>query len=98
MAALQPREVAHITVNMTLRKFGTAFSASTEIRNWEMDTWSRSAYEDCLELLEDSVDLLARSLLSVSQTTTSSSSVEEESVSDDGSNNQVSCSSSVVIL
>lgn len=88
VAALQPREVAHITVNMTLRKFGTAFSASTEIRNWEMDTWSRSAYEDCLELLEDSVDLLARSLLSVSQTTTSSSSVEEESVSDDGSNNQ----------
>lgn len=44
-----------------------------------MDTLSRSAYDDCLELLDDSVDLLARSLLYVSQTKSSSSpSVEED--------------------
>ncbi|XP_021764009.1 probable pectinesterase/pectinesterase inhibitor 61 isoform X1 [Chenopodium quinoa] len=78
--AKDPLQVAHISVNMTLQKFGVALGESTEIRNWEMDTWMRSAYEDCLELLDDSVDLLGRSLLYVSQTT--SSSVEVESGSD----------------
>ncbi|CAO2838628.1 unnamed protein product [Amaranthus hypochondriacus] len=80
MAAGDPLEVAHISVNMTLIRFGAALSASTEIRNLNMDSMTRSAYDDCLELLDHSVDLLGRSLLSIAQT----SSVEEESVTNDG--------------
>ncbi|KAL2921833.1 putative pectinesterase/pectinesterase inhibitor 61 [Bienertia sinuspersici] len=81
-AAGDPHEVAHISLNMTLARFGVALSDSTEIRTSKMDTWTRSAYEDCMELLEDSIDLLQRSLLSVSLTTSSSlSSVDEVSVS-----------------
>ncbi|KNA17074.1 hypothetical protein SOVF_081810 [Spinacia oleracea] len=84
VSARDPREVAHISVKMTLQKFGVALWESSEIRNWPMDTWSRSAYDDCLELLDDSVDLLARSLLSVTKTASSSSpAADEESVSDE---------------
>lgn len=39
---------------------------ASDISNLYMDTRIRSAYEDCLELLEESIDLLARSLTSVS--------------------------------
>jgi len=73
-AAGDPRQLAHISMNITLRHFGQALSASTEIGNWQMGTMARSAYEDCLELLEDSVDLLARSLVTVSP------AVEEQSI------------------
>lgn len=58
-------DLVHISVNMTLQRFGRALYASSEISNLAMDTRVRSAYVDCLELLEDSVDLLSRSLVSV---------------------------------
>ncbi|KAJ8435188.1 hypothetical protein Cgig2_028374 [Carnegiea gigantea] len=77
-AAGDPRQLAHISMNVTLRHFGRALSASTEIENWQMGSMARSAYEDCLELLADSVDLLGRSLVSVSP------AVEEESVGNGG--------------
>ncbi|KAK9672443.1 hypothetical protein RND81_12G101000 [Saponaria officinalis] len=64
--AAGPRDLAHISVNMTLARFGKAVSATAGIRNWNMDTMTRSAYEDCLELLEESVELLANSLTYVS--------------------------------
>ena len=86
MAAGNPLEVAHISVNMTFRRFGAALSASTEIRNLNMDRMTRSAYDDCLELLDHSVDLLGRSLFSIAQT----SSMEEESVTNDGNMYKVS--------
>ncbi|MFS7914461.1 putative pectinesterase [Helianthus anomalus] len=59
------KDMVHISVNMTLQHVGRALYTSAEIRNLEMDTLVRSAYEDCLELLEDSVDQLTQSLQSV---------------------------------
>ncbi|KAA8533601.1 hypothetical protein F0562_030965 [Nyssa sinensis] len=58
-------DLVHISVNMTLQRLGRALYVSSEINNLNMDTLGRSAYEDCLELLEDSVDQLQRSLNSV---------------------------------
>lgn len=58
-------DLVHISFNATLQRFGRALYSTSEISNVEMDTRVRSAYEDCLELLDDSVDALSRSLLSV---------------------------------
>ncbi|KAL1813725.1 hypothetical protein ACET3Z_023790 [Daucus carota] len=58
-------DLVHISVNMTLHHFGRALSASAEINNLQMDTRARAAYDDCLELLEHSVDQLSMSLTSV---------------------------------
>ncbi|CAK9151611.1 unnamed protein product [Ilex paraguariensis] len=60
------KELVHISVNITLQHFSKALYVSSTINNLIMDTRVRSAYEDCLELLDDSVDLLTRSLTSVS--------------------------------
>ncbi|XP_009763675.1 probable pectinesterase/pectinesterase inhibitor 34 [Nicotiana sylvestris] len=59
-------DLVHISVNLTLQRFGKALYMASDISNLYMDTRIRSAYEDCLELLEESIDLLARSLTSVS--------------------------------
>ncbi|KAK4436221.1 putative pectinesterase/pectinesterase inhibitor 34 [Sesamum alatum] len=59
------KELVHISVNMTLQKVGRALFSASEITNLDMDPHVRSAYMDCLELLDDSVDLLSRSLTSV---------------------------------
>ncbi|GAB4858465.1 hypothetical protein Ancab_009940 [Ancistrocladus abbreviatus] len=80
------KDLVHITVNMTLEKFGTALSVSTEINNWNMDPLGRSAYDDCLELLDDSIDLLTQSLFSVSSTLTGEDGVDSGG---DGGNNQL---------
>ncbi|KAL9163133.1 hypothetical protein ABFS82_06G021400 [Erythranthe guttata] len=64
-AAASDKDLVHISVNMTLHKFGRALYVAAEIGNLNMDPHVRSAYEDCLELLGDSVDLLSRSLTSV---------------------------------
>ncbi|XP_055829700.1 probable pectinesterase/pectinesterase inhibitor 34 [Solanum dulcamara] len=59
-------ELVHISVNATLQRFGKAFYMASDINSLDMDKRTRSAYESCLELLEDSVYLLSRSLTSVS--------------------------------
>lgn len=59
------KDMIHISVNMTLQRVGKALYTSAGISNVQMNTRVRSAYEDCLELLEDSVDQLSRSLFSV---------------------------------
>ncbi|KAK6121822.1 hypothetical protein DH2020_044435 [Rehmannia glutinosa] len=59
------KDLVHISVNMTLQKIGRALYSASEITNLDMDPHVRSAYVDCLELLDDSVDLLSRSLTSV---------------------------------
>ncbi|XP_041998667.1 probable pectinesterase/pectinesterase inhibitor 34 [Salvia splendens] len=64
-ASASGKDLVHISVNMTLRKFGRALYSVAEISNLKMDPRVRSAYDDCLELLDDSVDLLARSLTTV---------------------------------
>ncbi|KAL3365749.1 hypothetical protein AABB24_010743 [Solanum stoloniferum] len=58
-------ELVHISVNATLQRFGRAFYMASDINSLVMDKRTRSAYESCLELLEDSVYLLSRSLTSV---------------------------------
>ncbi|KAK6926002.1 Pectinesterase inhibitor domain, partial [Dillenia turbinata] len=60
------RDLVHISVNMTLQHVGKALYLTSEISNLNMDARVRSAYEDCMELLEDSVDSLTRSLDSIS--------------------------------
>ncbi|XP_027162128.1 probable pectinesterase/pectinesterase inhibitor 34 [Coffea eugenioides] len=82
------KDLVHITVNMTLQRLGKALYDVSDIGYVAMDVGSRSAYEDCLELLADSVDLLARSL-----TTMSPASTEGEG---DGSGSSSSSSSSYV--
>ncbi|XP_042504261.1 probable pectinesterase/pectinesterase inhibitor 61 [Macadamia integrifolia] len=59
------RDLVHISVNMTLQRVGKALYDVSDIGNLQMDTLVRSAYGDCLELLQDSVDQLSRSLMSV---------------------------------
>lgn len=58
-------DLVHISVNVTLQRVGKALYMVTDFNNVQMGTLVRSAYEDCLELLEDSVDLLDRSLSSI---------------------------------
>ncbi|XP_047965632.1 probable pectinesterase/pectinesterase inhibitor 34, partial [Salvia hispanica] len=55
----------NLNLRMTLRKFGRALYSAAEISNLKMDPRVRSAYDDCLELLDDSVSLLSRSLTTV---------------------------------
>ncbi|XP_075502349.1 putative pectinesterase/pectinesterase inhibitor 34 [Primulina tabacum] len=64
-AAASDRDLVHISFNMTLQKFGHALYSASDISNIQMDAHVRSAYQDCLELLDDSVYLLSRSLTSV---------------------------------
>ncbi|KAL8192711.1 hypothetical protein R6Q57_027159 [Mikania cordata] len=68
-SAASDKDMIHISVNMTLQRMGRALYTSAEISHLQMDTRVRSAYEDCLELLEDSVDQLSRSLFSVAPST-----------------------------
>lgn len=65
--ALSAREsdLVHISVNMTLQRFGRALSLVSEFINLDMDSQTRSAYADCLELLQDTVDHLFQSLSSI---------------------------------
>ncbi|KAL8223996.1 hypothetical protein R6Q57_019471 [Mikania cordata] len=58
-------ELVHISVNVTLRRVGTALYAATDINNLDMSTRVRSAYNDCLELLEESIEQLQQSLTTV---------------------------------
>ncbi|KAE8708598.1 putative pectinesterase/pectinesterase inhibitor 34 [Hibiscus syriacus] len=59
------QDLVHISFNMTLQHFSKALYTTTSISYVQMDPRVRSAYDDCLELLEDSVDSLSRSLSSV---------------------------------
>ncbi|KAK8710550.1 hypothetical protein V6N13_145869 [Hibiscus sabdariffa] len=59
------QDFVHISFNMTLRHFSQALYTTSLISSVPMDPRVRSAYDDCLELLEDSVDALSRSLSSV---------------------------------
>ncbi|KAE8699824.1 Pectinesterase [Hibiscus syriacus] len=59
------QDLVHISFNMTLRHFSQALNTTSLISSVRMDPRVRSAYDDCLELLEDSVDAVSRSLYSV---------------------------------
>ncbi|KAJ8534689.1 hypothetical protein K7X08_016417 [Anisodus acutangulus] len=66
LTASSDADLVHISVNVTLQRFDKAFYMASDINHLDMDKRTRSAYESCLELLEDSVYLLSRSLTSVS--------------------------------
>ncbi|KAE8727364.1 putative pectinesterase/pectinesterase inhibitor 34 [Hibiscus syriacus] len=59
------QDLVHISFNMTLLHFNKALYTTTSISYVQMEPRVRSAYDDCLELLDDSVDALSRSLSSV---------------------------------
>ncbi|CAL5344136.1 unnamed protein product [Camellia sinensis] len=60
------RDLIHISVNATLRRFDKAlYVVVSDFSNLAMDAHVRSAYDDCLELLDDSVDQLTRALKSI---------------------------------
>ncbi|XVF12670.1 hypothetical protein REPUB_Repub08aG0139000 [Reevesia pubescens] len=59
------QDLVHISFNMTLQHFSKALYTTTSISYVQMDRRVRSAFDDCLELLEDSIDALSRSLTSV---------------------------------
>ncbi|GER46714.1 plant invertase/pectin methylesterase inhibitor [Striga asiatica] len=56
------KEIVHVSVNDTLRRLGRALDAASNISRLDMDNYTRSAIDGCLELLEDSSDQLSRSL------------------------------------
>ncbi|KAI4319969.1 hypothetical protein MLD38_033499 [Melastoma candidum] len=56
------QDLVHISFNMTLQRFSKALYLSSSISYLDMDPAARSAYEDCLELLDDAVDALMMSL------------------------------------
>ncbi|XP_027330995.1 probable pectinesterase/pectinesterase inhibitor 34 [Abrus precatorius] len=70
------QDLVHISFNMTLRHISHAFYASTGISFAATDPKVHAAYEDCLELLEESMDALSRSLDSVLPPSAPSSSGE----------------------
>ncbi|CAA7402492.1 unnamed protein product [Spirodela intermedia] len=59
------KDLVHLSVSMTLQRVSRAFYGASAIANVHMDTRLRTAYEDCIELLDDSIDHLSRSLAAV---------------------------------
>ncbi|TKY55965.1 pectinesterase/pectinesterase inhibitor 61 [Spatholobus suberectus] len=59
------QDLVHISFNMTLRHVSRAFYASSGLSFAATEPKVRAAYDDCLELLEESMDALARSLDSI---------------------------------
>ncbi|WVZ21031.1 hypothetical protein V8G54_008353 [Vigna mungo] len=64
--AASEKDLLHISFNVTLQHFSKALYTSAAISYSTMDPRVRAAYDDCLELLDDSVDALSRSLSTVS--------------------------------
>ncbi|KAK7353354.1 hypothetical protein VNO80_18800 [Phaseolus coccineus] len=64
--AASEKDLVHISFNVTLQHFSKALYTSAAISYATMDPRVRAAYDDCLELLDDSVDALARSLSTIS--------------------------------
>ncbi|KAJ0230414.1 pectinesterase/pectinesterase inhibitor 34 [Hirschfeldia incana] len=65
LAASSAKDLIHVTVNMTLHHFSHALYSSSSFTFLDMPPRVRSAYDSCLELLDDSVDALSRALSSV---------------------------------
>ncbi|CAH8295105.1 unnamed protein product [Eruca vesicaria subsp. sativa] len=65
LAASSAKDLIHVSVNMTLHHFTHALYSSSSFSFLDMPPRVRSAYDSCLELLDDSVDALSRALSSV---------------------------------
>ncbi|KAH8492161.1 hypothetical protein H0E87_021662 [Populus deltoides] len=70
-------DLVHISFNMTLMHLDKALYLSSGISYVNMETRERSAFDDCLELLEDSIDALTRSLSTVSPSSGGGGSPED---------------------
>ncbi|KAK4784123.1 hypothetical protein SAY86_018491 [Trapa natans] len=75
-AGTTEQDLVHISFNMTHQRLSRAFYLSSSISYLEMDPLTKSAYDDCVELLEDSVHALSRALSSVSPLSEGDSSGE----------------------
>ncbi|KAG6649972.1 hypothetical protein I3843_06G010800 [Carya illinoinensis] len=71
------RDLVHISFNMTLQHMSKALYISAGLSYLQMEPRVRSAYEDCIELLDDSVDALSRSLVSVARSGAPTSSTHD---------------------
>ncbi|XP_050387779.1 probable pectinesterase/pectinesterase inhibitor 34 [Argentina anserina] len=58
-------DLVHISFNMTLQHLNKALYLSSGLSYLQMDPRAKFAYQDCLELLDDSVDALTRALTTV---------------------------------
>ncbi|KAK4786787.1 hypothetical protein SAY86_010620 [Trapa natans] len=63
--AATEHDLVHISFNVTLQRFSKALYLTSAINSLPMPPRVRSAFLDCIELLDDSVDALSRSLSSV---------------------------------
>lgn len=59
------QDLVHISFNLTMQHFSKALYQSSIVSYQTMSPRVRSAYDDCLELMEDSVDALGSSLFSI---------------------------------
>ncbi|KAK4792430.1 hypothetical protein SAY86_022865 [Trapa natans] len=64
-AAMDERDLVHISLNVTLQRFSKALYFTSAFSTLPMAPMERSAYLDCIELLDDSVDALSRSIATV---------------------------------
>lgn len=62
------RDLVHVSVNVTLRRVGRAAHGASAMAGVPMDRHARAAYEDCMELPDDSIDQLSRSLTVIDPT------------------------------
>ncbi|KAG6503041.1 probable pectinesterase/pectinesterase inhibitor 34 [Zingiber officinale] len=65
LGAARERDLVHVSLNMTLHRVSAAIYGASAIAGAAMDGLSRSAYEDCMELLDHSQEQLSNSLLAV---------------------------------
>ncbi|KAJ6672853.1 PECTINESTERASE [Salix viminalis] len=70
-------DLVHISFNMTLMHLDKALYQSSGISFVNMETRERSAFDDCLELLEDSIDALSRSLTTFAPSSGGGGSTED---------------------
>ncbi|CAH9070650.1 unnamed protein product [Cuscuta epithymum] len=65
LTAANSAEVSQASVNLTLHNFGLALTSAPDIGTIPMSALERSAYDTCLDLLAESVDLLSQSLTAI---------------------------------
>ncbi|XP_010915944.1 probable pectinesterase/pectinesterase inhibitor 34 [Elaeis guineensis] len=74
------RDLVHISLNMTTQRVGKALYGASAIAGVSMDSLARSAYDDCMELLDDSLDQLSQSLAVIAPTELRPASASDEDV------------------
>ncbi|KAF3432822.1 hypothetical protein FNV43_RR23924 [Rhamnella rubrinervis] len=76
------QDLVHISFNMTLQHISKALYFTSGISYLQMDPHVRTAYEDCVELLEDSMEALSLALNSIVPSDGTASQLNEGSIQD----------------